>query len=82
MSMLSSNLLRRVAPISGRRLTGPLVQTRAFATNSSNYNDLERLEKKENILAVRSRRGGIVLSRCFVIPLLTLFLLSFSDPME
>lgn len=52
--MMSSTLFRRAASISGRRLrnnTGDLVQCRAF---SSNFNDLEPLEKKENILPVRA----------------------------
>ena len=51
MNMLSSTLLRRVAFASGRRLrdASDIVQVRAF---SSKFNDLEPLQKKENILEV------------------------------
>lgn len=52
MSMLSSTtILRRAACVSGRRLrnTSDLVQYRAFSTK---FNDLEPLQKKDNIIEV------------------------------
>ena len=52
MSMLSSTtMLRRVASVAGRRLrnTADLAQYRAFG---SKFNDLEQLQKKENIIEV------------------------------
>jgi hypothetical protein len=57
MSLLSSTMLRRIASASGRRLrpSNELVATRTFSTK---FNDLEPLEKKENILPVRCRLSG------------------------
>lgn len=46
----SSTLLRRVASVSGRRMPqDTLLQVRTF---SSKFNDLEPLQKKDNILEV------------------------------
>ena len=67
MNMLSSTLLRRVAFASGRRLrdASDIVQVRTF---SSKFNDLEPLQKKENILEVgtgqRSRSVVGIISFC------------------
>lgn len=51
MSLLSSTMLRRMASLSGRRVRTNLLQSRAMGVYK--YDDLERLQKKENILEVR-----------------------------
>ena len=52
-TMLSSNLLRRVASVSGRRLRNTSdVVVQARALSSAKFNDLEPLQKKENIIEV------------------------------